>query len=404
MENLAINGGTPVRTQPFPIWPVFDALEENMLLEVIRSGKWGGAGTALTSEYPSKLLQMEESIAKLQDAAYGVSVVNGTVAITVALQAAGLRPGDEVIIPPYTFIATATAALAYGVIPVFADIEEDTFLIDPDKVELAITSRTKAIMPVHIGGAPANMERIMTIARAHNLKVIEDSAQAIGAKWDGQGVGAIGDIGTFSFQSSKNLNAGEGGLLVTNDKELRDLAWSICNVGRVPGGAWYQHTNLGQNYRMTELQAALLLAQLTRLEDQMQRREANARLLDELLQDIDGVRVTARHPKMTRHAHHLYIFRIAPDRAGRRDKAEIIRMLNAEGIPVTAGYVSLNRNHAIIKAVRDWRGSEMINECPISERLSEQEALWLGQNVLLSDEQAMYDIAAAVRKVLHAGQ
>ncbi|WP_409342370.1 DegT/DnrJ/EryC1/StrS family aminotransferase [Paenibacillus sp. MBLB4367] len=401
MDRLAVNGGKPVRTEAFPSWPIFDELEEQMVLDVVRSGKWGGTGSVISKTFSEKLPEMEKQIARLQDAAYAVSVVNGTVAITVALQAAGVKPGDEVIVPPYTFIATATAALAYGVIPVFADIEEDTLLIDPDKVEQAITPRTKAIIAVHIAGAPANMSRIKEIAAKHKLKVIEDAAQAVGAKWEGTGVGAIGDLGTFSFQSSKNLNSGEGGAIVTNDKELWERAWSICNVGRVPNGAWYQHDRVGQNYRMTELQAALILAQMSRLDEQMRKREINARLLNELLGGIDGIRLMNQDARITRHANHLYMFRLAPELIERVAKNDFIRQVNAEGIPVSAGYVPLNANKAIIGATREFEGEERLFACPVCERVC-GEVIWLGQAALLAEEKDIHDIASGIRKVVHA--
>jgi dTDP-4-amino-4,6-dideoxygalactose transaminase len=395
MEKLAIDGGTPVRTKPFPEWPIFGELEERLILEVVRSGKWGGTGRI-------KLPELEEKFAAAHDAKHAVSVVNGTLAITVALQAAGVQPGDEVIMPPYTFIATASSALMFGAIPVFVDVEPDTLLIDPEKVEAAITPKTKAIVAVHIAGSPANMTRLKEIAAKHKLRIIEDSAQAAGAKWDGVGVGAQGDLGTFSFQSSKNINAGEGGMILTNDKELADRAWSLANVGRIREGGWYQHEAIGWNLRMTEFQAAILLGQLTRLEEQAALRERNAALLTELLGGIEGVRTLRRDPRVTRHAQHLYMFRIEPELADRVDKADVIRKLNAEGIPVSSGYVSLNQNRAVISETKKWLGEERVYSCPISERACDKEILWLHQNVLLADEADMHDIARAVRKVFAA--
>lgn len=228
---------------------------------MVRSGKWGGTGRVMLPE-------LEEKFAALHDARYAVSIVNGTIGISVALMAAEVKTGDEVIMPSYTFIATATAALLYGAIPVFVDLEPDTLLLDPDKVEAAITPRTKAIVAVHIAGSPANMTRLKEIADKHGLKLIEDAVQAVGAQWEGRAAGAIGDMGTFSFQTSKNLTTGEGGIILTNDEALADRAWSLANVGRVRNGGWYQHEEIGWNLRMTEFQAAILLAQLTRLEEQ----------------------------------------------------------------------------------------------------------------------------------------
>lgn len=399
MEKLAIDGGTPVRTEGFGEWPVYGELERLLLLEVLESGKWGGSGKTKPG-YAAKLPEAERRFAELQGAAYAVSAANGTVAITAALQAAGMKAGDEVIVPPFTFIATATAVLAFGAIPVFADIEEHTLLIDPDRVEQAITPRTKAIVAVHVAGAPANMTRLCDIAKQRGLVLIEDAAQAAGARWEGRGVGAIGDLGTFSLQSSKNLNAGEGGFIVTDHREYFEKAWSICNVGRVPGGSWYQHELIGQNYRMTEFQAAIVLAQLTRLEEQMCRREANARLLDELLGQIDGISLLTFDSRITRHACHLYIFKIAPDLGQGKDKQSFVKKMQAEGIPLHPGYVPLNRNEAVVQAVAALTGTTRIDDCPVCERVCGKEAVWLPQDVLLADEKAMHDVARAVRKVI----
>jgi dTDP-4-amino-4,6-dideoxygalactose transaminase len=395
MSALAVDGGTPVRTKPFPAWPIYGKTEEKLLLEVLHSGKWGGTGRI-------KLQELEERFAALHDASCAVTVANGTLAITVALLAAGIGPGDEVIMPPYTFIATASAALMFGAIPVFADVEPDTLLLDPDKAEAAITPRTKAIVAVHLAGAPANMTRLKSVAAKHGLRLIEDAAQAVGARWNGKGVGALGDIGTFSFQSSKNVTAGEGGMILTNDRELADEAWSIANVGRVRQGGWYQHERIGWNLRMTEFQAAIVLGQLTRLDEQMALRERNAQLLDERLGQIDGIEIMRRDSGITRHANHLYMFRISRNRTDRVEKADMLRKLNAEGIPAGPGYVPLNRNRAIVDETRKRLGEERVYDCPVSERAAGKEVLWLHQNVLLAGETDMDDIVTAVEKVMRS--
>ncbi|WP_135556876.1 DegT/DnrJ/EryC1/StrS family aminotransferase [Paenibacillus cymbidii] len=395
-QALASRGGAPVRTAPFPAWPVFGELEERLVLEALRSGKWGGVGR-------DKLVEVEEAFARLHDAKYAVSVANGTIAITLALKAAGVGPGDEVIMPPYTFVATATSALLFGAIPVFADVEADTLLLDPERVEEAITPRTKAIVAVHIAGAPANMDRLGEIAARRGLALIEDAAQAVGARWNGIGVGAIGDAGTFSFQSSKNLNSGEGGMIVTNREDIADLAWSYANAGRVREGAWYQHENVGWNFRLTELQAALLLAQMTRLGEQMATRERNASLLDALLADVAGVCPMKRDPRITEHAHHLYMFRVAPELArAAGGKAELVRHLQAEGIPAASGYVPLSGNQAVLAEIGKLTGTVPTFDCPVCDNACENEAIWLTQNVLLAGEADMHDVARAVRKVTEA--
>lgn len=393
-SRLAVDGGSPVRTQPFPEWPIFGELEEKLLLETVRSGNWGGVN-------PDKIKSFEEKFARLHDAKYAVSVNNGTVAISIALLAAGVDAGDEVIMPPYTFIATATAALLIGAIPVFADVDE-SMLIDPDKVEAAITPATKAIIAVHIAGAPANMNRLRQIAKKHKLALIEDAAQAVAARWEDQGVGALGDLGTFSLQSSKNLNSGEGGVIVSNDEELAEHVWSLHHCGRVRNGKWYQHERVGWNFRFSEVQAALALAQMSRLEEQMEIRQRRANELDALLQRIEGIHPVTYDSRITKHANHLYMFKLDRDVTDRIGKEDFIRKLNAEGIPVAAGYVPLNKNAAIHDRIRKLTGTERSDSCPVAERASEHEMLWLHQNVLLGSERDMEDIANGVHKVIQS--
>ncbi|PTX64899.1 dTDP-4-amino-4,6-dideoxygalactose transaminase [Melghirimyces profundicolus] len=399
MEKLAIHGGDPVRTEPFPRWPVWGEEEKELLLEVLHSGKWGGTGRVLTGEGTSKLEELEKRLTAFQGARHGITTVNGTMAITVALQAAGIEPGDEVIMPPYTFIATATAALLFGAIPVFADVEEETLLLDPAKVEEAVTPRTKAVIPVHLAGASADMTRLKETARRYGLSIIEDSAQAVGTRWEDKGVGALGNLGTFSFQSGKNLTAGEGGFILTNDERLAQKAWSLANVGRVKAGGWYQHERIGWNLRMTEWQAAILLAQMNRLPEQLKKREQNARILDRLLGKISGIEPVKTDPRVTRHARHLYLFRIQSSVIP-MNKEEFLRAVQAEGIPLSPGYVSLNRHPAVLRSIRKWTGEHRVNPCPVAERMADREAFWLGQNILLADERAMFQIARAIEKVI----
>jgi dTDP-4-amino-4,6-dideoxygalactose transaminase len=268
---LAIRGGDRVRSRPYPQWPEWSAEEEALLLEALRSGRWGIGG--------KKVEEFASLFASYQGCRYSVACMNGSVAIKVALQAVGVEPGDEVITTPYTFIATATAAIELGAVPVFADIEEDGLNIAPESIEENITDRTKAILPVHIAGIPADMDSICRIARRHGLKVVEDAAQAHGSEWRGRRVGGLGELGCFSFQSSKVMTSGEGGAITTNIEELSERCWSLINVGRTRGGDWYQHDVLGYNYRMTEFQAAVLIAQLRRLDQQIERRQANYELL-----------------------------------------------------------------------------------------------------------------------------
>lgn len=396
-QRLAIDGGEPVRQRPFPAWPVWDEREERALLDVLRSGRWGEIdGTAVE--------RFQTRFAALQGARHCVVVANGTAALRVAFRALGVGIGDEVIVPPYTFIATASAALEVGAIPIFADIDPDTYLLDPAAAEAAITPRTRAIVPVHVAGCPADMDALGEVAARHGLYLLEDAAQAHGAAWRGQGVGALGNLGTFSFQASKNLNAGEGGALVTNDDDLAELIWSLHNVGRVRDGAWYRHEILAGNERLTEFQAALLLAQLERLPEQMARREAAATYLDRELAAIEGIRPLRRDPRVTAHAHHLYILRYDAAAFGGLKRDQLVRALKAEGIPCSTGYTPLSDSPAIRREVehllallgrRDRAPAVVI---PNAERAC-REAIWLPQYVLLGDEEDMADIVAAVRKI-----
>jgi dTDP-4-amino-4,6-dideoxygalactose transaminase len=403
-DKLAIDGGTPTRTAPFPAWPIYDEREERNLLEVLRSGQWGVGG--------AKVAQFEQRFAEFQGARFGVCVPNGTLALQMSLNALGIGPGDEVITTPYTFIATASAAIQQGAVPVFVDIDLGTYDIDPTRIEAAITPRTKAIVPVHFGGRPADMDAIMEIARRHNLRVLEDACQAWGAEWRGRKVGAIGDLGTFSFQSSKNVSAGEGGIVVTNDEALGERCWSLHNVGRVRKGAWYQHEIIGGNLRMSEWQAAVLLVQLERLPEHTARRDANARYLSEALSEAAGVTPLSFDARITQHAHHLFICRYDPAAFGGRSRDEFVAALRAEGIETaSAGYtLPLNQNNAIRRTAaalarlgdREWPladdGLPAFAPCPNAE-WAITHTFWLQQNTLLGDSADMDSVVAAVRKI-----
>ena len=403
---LAIDGGTPIRTTSFPAWPIYDEREERNLLEVLHSGQWGIGGT--------KVAQFEQRFSAFQGARFGICVPNGTLALQMALNALGIGPGDEVITTPYTFIATASAAVQQGAVPVFVDIDLDTYNLDPTLIEAAITPRTKAIVPVHLAGRPVDMDAIMDVARRHGLRVLEDACQAWGAEWRSRRVGAIGDLGTFSFQSSKNVSAGEGGMVITNDEALGELCWSLHNVGRIRQGAWYQHEIIGGNLRMSEWQAAILLAQLERLPEHATRRAANARYLSEALSEASGVTPLPFDERITAHAHHLFICRYDPMAFGGRSRDEFVAALRAEGIETASvGYLlPLNRNTAIRRSAGanaraigyEWpSAADGLPELPICPNAdwATQHTFWLAQNTLLGDRADMESIVAAIRKIRH---
>ncbi len=392
MSALAIHGGAPVRTTPFGGWPVFGREEEEALLAALRSGIWGSIDGTFVK-------RLEVDFAEMQAARHGIACVNGTMALSVALKALGIGPGDEVLVPPYTFIATASAALMIGAIPVFVDVELDTLLIDPALIDAAVTPRTRAIIPVHHGGSPVDMDGVMGAARRHGLKVVEDAAQAHGAAWRGTPVGAIGDIGTFSFQSSKPVNAGEGGIMLTNDDELDELLWSYRNVGRRRGGEWYEHVRLGWNLRMTEFQAAVILEQMKRMPaQQAHRTEAAAYLV------LPSRRDPGRHPAPASPTG-------SPRTAGtpttgggwaRRTaglpKMAFAEALRAEGVPVFHGYTPLNRNQAVRDEIARL-GGPLPGACPNAEKAEADEILMFSLPILMGTHADLDDVVEAVAKV-----
>jgi len=399
MGKLAINGGKPVRTQDFPRWPIFDEREKKILIEVLESGKWGIGG--------KKVPEFSEKFAAMHGTRYGVSVVNGTAAIEISLTAAGIGGGDEVIVPAYTFLATASAVLFTSALPIFADIDPATYTIDPASLEKLITKRTKAIIPVHLGGQPADMDKIMEIAGKHHLLVVEDCAQAHLAEWRGKRVGSIGDLGTFSFQSSKNMTSGEGGIIISNNKDLAEKCWTYHNCGRTRGGVWYHHPYLGWNYRMTEFQAAILSVQMERLKEHSRIRVENARYLTTELSKITGIEPLKTDERVTVHAWHLYIFKYYKSKFDNLPRGVFLKALNAEGIPATSGYVPLYKENyldeaksrpAIYKTFGNEYDYKNLN-LPNTEQACNEQAVWLTQNILLGDRKDMDSIVESVSKV-----
>ena len=406
MAHLAIAGGTALRQAPFPAWPVWDESDVQALQRVLQSGHWD----ALKGEEVS---HFEAEFAAYQGAAHGVAVTNGTVALKLALIAAGVGPGDEVIVPGYTFIATATAALELGAIPVFADVEPHSYTLDPESVAACLTSRTRAIMPVHLGGCPADMDGLLALSRRHGLAVVEDAAQAWGAAWNGAQVGTLGQCGIVSFHASKNLTAGEGGMVLCDDPDTASMVRSLSNCGRQPDGLWYAHYLLGGNYRLSEFQGAVLRSQLQRYPEQLARRQVNAAYLTAALSGIDGLTPLPADSRVTANAYHVYFLKYDPRRFGGIDKLRFINALRAEGITdLHAGYslpayrqpVMLAKNFGLAKppflngsqaAVPDYASVS----CPVTEHLCDNEALWLRQNVLLGEGRDMDDIVAAVDKI-----
>ncbi len=399
MSKLAILGGKPVRKKDFPKWPIYGKKEYEMLKKALESGVWG-IGGKLQEKF-------EEEFAKFQQAKYCITCVNGTAALEVALRAAKVGAGDEVIVPAYTFMATANAVLMIGAVCVFVDIDPDSYLIDPVKIEEAITKKTKAIIPVHIAGCPADMDKILKIGKKYNLKIIEDSAQAHGAEWNGKRVGALGDMGTFSFQSSKNLSSGEGGAIVTNSDVYYQRCWSYHNCGRIKDKEWYEHFHMGWNYRLTEFQAAILLSQIKKLPKEMEIRTNNARDLTEKLNKIDGITPLKVNRAVTKHAYHLYIFKYDEEEFDGVKREVFIKALNAEGIPCHQGYLPLHKAKFLEEAKKCPLSCHFYNKkmdysrlnLPVTEKACYKEAVWLNQRLLLGNEKDMDDIYCAIEKI-----
>lgn len=402
MAELAVLGGTPVRDEPFPPWPVYGEEERRALEEVLTARVWSSA------EGPQKQ-ELERRFAAFQEADHGIAVSNGTISLEIALTACGIESGDEVIVPAYTFLATATAVLQVNGLPIFVDIDPDTYNINPDAVEAAITPRTKAVICVHFAGQPCDLDRLREITRRHGLRLIEDAAHAHGAVWRDRRVGALGDFGSWSFQASKNMTAGEGGMLTTNDTALAERARSLHNCGRAHNGQWYEHALLGGNYRLTEWQSALLLAQLGRLPAHLAQREAAAEYLDGALAKLPGIRPVVRDPRTTTHSYHLYMFRYVPAGFAGLRRERFLRALRAEGIPASPGYpVPLNLQPVFVNRAFDTRATgydpaylptqfERL-DLPVTTRLC-AETVWLTQNLLLGTERDLADIVTAVDKV-----
>ena len=404
-DKPALLGGMPVRQSSWPSWPFTDQAEEQALVEVLRSGSWyryraGADGT---------VANFEKTWAETIGTSYCQATANGTSSLVTALAALEIGPGDEVLVPPYTFIATINAVLLLHALPVFVDSDFDTALMDPDKIEARINSQTRAVIPVHVAGAPCEMDRIRAVTGRHGIKIVEDACQAHTGEWRGARVGSLGDAGCFSFQNSKNITSGEGGAVTTNDKQLLGRAQAFQNNGRSQIGDDGGFTSNGANLRLTEFQAAILLEQHRRLDEQSRRRENNGAYLVKLLDGIPGVRAKPTYPGATRHGYHLFMAEYDPDQFAGMTKTRFLEALRAEGIPASGGYAPTNKM-SFVEQFLSSRGFQRIysaarlkryrqeNTCPENDRLCET-CFWLTQNTLLGSKEDMEDVARAIERV-----
>ena len=406
MSELAILGGSKTRAENYPEWPVWDERDVQAVTEVVRSGRWGGF------PYPGpKTAELAKKFAELQGGGYAVPMINGTVTMEVALRAAGIGWGDEVIVPAYTFQATASAPMAAGAIPVIVDVDSHNYCLDPKAAAKAITPKTKAIIPVHLGSNMADMDAIMELAEKHNLIIIEDCAHAHGAKWNGKGAGTIGHFGSFSLQSSKTLTSGEGGILLCRTPELAAKAASVIDCGRphaLRGGPEDPNgfSVMGANYRLSELQAALALIGIERFPEQAKQREEMAAYMDEALSEVKGVRVLKRDPRHTTRSFYRYVFAVDPSEFGVEHDV-LCAALDEEGIGCWVGYEAMNNYElfqpqrsalAVPNAFPEYFNFGEMN-LPEAARACEHEAVWLDEAVFRAGPKGVDDAVSAIKKI-----
>lgn len=414
MAKLALNGGSPVRNRSYPTWPQAGLEEVARLKAALKSSRWFAGPRGDAAEAMGTLFG--QRFAEFHQAKHGLPVSNGSVAIEVALRSLMISPGDEVIVPAYTFVSTATSVLMVGAVPVFADIDPETYCLDPRDAAQRIGTRTRVILPVHLGGQMADMAAIRKVAERYGLAIVEDCAQAINASWEGRKAGTWGEMGTFSFQSNKTMTCGEGGLVLTDTSELAEKVTAMRAFGRFQDQSGERSSalrsqRLSSNYRLSEFQAAVLLAQLERFPGQDARRQANAALLTGRIRQIPGLRHVNKAGVESRHGYYYYMIRYDPEHFGHLSPEVLCRALNAEGIPFVQGDESPVYRHPVFQPAnlagsicdealkRYLDAVDLENpQCPAAEEICGC-TLILRHQVLLGEEQEMDDIAEALLKV-----
>ena len=405
MTKLAIAGGRPLRRKPFSTWPVHSNREARSLLQVLRSASWGG--------YPfpnAHAGAFARRYAKFHGAKYGVALANGTVAIEVALKTIDIKPGDEVIVPAYTWEGTVGPILLLNAVPVFVDVHPDTYCLDARLIEKVLTPKTRAILPVHLAMNFADLDAILDIAGSRKIAVIEDCAHAHGGRWRGKGAGATGDVGCFSFQSSKLMSSGEGGALITSNLEYYERAQSYVNCGRASATDEFRHRLIGFNHRITEFQAAVLEAQLERLPMQARTRQANMEHFEKRLRGTPGLAFLKRDKRITRVAAYQFVFKYLAEHFAEVPRAAFLAALELEGIPCDGLFYEPVYRSALFPVKPEeypalsWGRAQPIDlktlyHCPVSERAAYSEAVWLPHHIFLGSRKDTDDIADAVLKV-----
>jgi perosamine synthetase len=403
-RKLAIQGGEKVHVGSWPSWPVWDQTAETDLANMFRTGRWfRGSG--------EHVVEFEKRYAELIGTKRCLATASGTTALITALHALGVDAGDEVLVSPYTFIATYNAILMLKALPVFVDSDPETFLLNPKKIEERITDRTTAIVPVHIYGLPVDMDSVNTIARKHGLKVVEDACQAWLAEYKGKKAGTLGDLGCFSFQVSKNLPAGEGGAITGNNDEIMDRCDAFHNCGRPVGSI--KRTSAypvrGGNCRMQQSQAIILMSQMKRILKDNDIRLANALYLNQKLSEIPGIVPYKLADGATRSAYHLYPFRYIKEKFNNVPKGKFLQALVAEGIPAMSGYGQQNKDGLFEETLNSKGYKRLFSEARLKKWREENvipgndqlcnEAVVFTQNILLGSRGDMDDIVNAIAKV-----
>jgi len=401
----AILGGEKTVLERFPRWPFVDSTEENALMGALRGGGWGRRVKNNAAD------NFENNYAKLLGVNHCLTVNSGTSALITMLGALNVGPGDEVILPVYTFIATFNAVAMHNALPIIVDIDPESFQIDPKKMESAINENTKALLPVHIGGSPFDLDTVLEIGKKHDLPVIEDACQAHLASWRGKKVGSFGLGGAFSFQESKNLTCGQGGAITTNDNRFMNACVGFHHQGAVlTENPFAQGGVRGGNFRMTEFQASILNAQMTRLEQLAKKRSENAAYLSKMLNEIPGIAPAKLYPGTTNSAYHLYMFRYDSNHFAGMSRARFMEALSAEGAPCSGGYGQMEKTPRVTSLVKNRHylkiyGEKAMNnwleriQCPVNEKISSEVAVWFTQTVLLGSRSNMEQIAEAIRKI-----
>jgi dTDP-4-amino-4,6-dideoxygalactose transaminase len=406
MPKLAITGGEPVRKKHFDPWPVYTEAERAALEDVLTNRNWGG------QPFPGKHGDaFGRKFAEFHTAKYGQCVNTGTVAIQAALTAVGIQPGDEVLVPAYTWEGTVGPVLLINAVPVFVDVDPETYCMDAKRIEQVLTPKTRAILPVHLGMRFADLDAIMSIAQKHNLKVVEDCAHVHGGMWKGKGAGSIGDLGTFSFQSSKLITCGEGGAVITNNLEYFERVQSYINAGRASVTDKFKHRLIGFNYRLGEFQAAVLGPQLERLPQQQKIRQANFDYFESRLRGRPGLGFLKPEPRITRSAPYCYVLKYFAEQAKDIPRAAFVASLQLEGIPCDGLlYEPVYKSSLFPVKATDfpalsWGRTEPLDlrtkyRCPDAERAAYHEAIWFPHYLFLGSKEDIDTIVEAIFKTL----